>query len=242
LNRLKLALASLFIAAEVGIYAAFNTYAALELPDPIYLKYSGVLFCVLFAGAFAALTRTVDSFLVFLALIFTAVSDLFILVLGANYEVGLATFIVAQTLYFVRLYFKRRKKLWVSLVARVTVFAILALTLSLLFGADLLITECCLYIVMLVANLVDALIICRRGKACAAFAIGLFLFLCCDICVGLHNFGNVLGIVLPQAVLRFAADGMWAFYLPSQVIIVLTAYFGLNFGSEVKNEKTNKTV
>ena len=45
------------------------------------------------------------------------------------------------------------------------------------------------------------------------FAIGLLLFTCCDICVGAWNLGLLPG---------FTRIGMWLFYLPSQVLIVLS--------------------
>ena len=50
------------------------------------------------------------------------------------------------------------------------------------------------------------------------FFAGLCLFLCCDICVGLHNMPSVLPDWLQSA----ARIGMWTFYLPSQVMIVLS--------------------
>ena len=57
-----------------------------------------------------------------------------------------------------------------------------------------------------------------RGAHWRAFALGLTLFAGCDICVGLFN-------VLPAASpLYFPASiGMWLFYLPSQVLIALSA-------------------
>ena len=54
-----------------------------------------------------------------------------------------------------------------------------------------------------------------RTKRAVRFAVGLGLFFLCDLCVGLHN--------LPQNALSgFASLAMWAFYLPGQVLIVLS--------------------
>ena len=39
----------------------------------------------------------------------------------------------------------------------------------------------------------------------------------CDVCVGLHNLAG-----LPVPLSAFAQVGMWLFYLPSQVLIVLS--------------------
>lgn len=239
-NKLKIIVAALYVAAEIAIYALFNAFAALNLPDHIYLKYSGVILCVIASCIFFVLVRGADSAIVFTALVFTAVSDWFILVTGTNYEVGLATFIAAQSAYFVRLHLKGIKGTLISLAVRLVLSIALAVTFSALFGADLLISECCAYIVMLACNLAESLALCRYGAQNIAFAAGLFLFLCCDICVGLFNFGSVIGITLPAAVQSFAADGMWAFYLPSQVIITLTSACG-GLG-EKSDEKTIQTV
>ena len=89
-----------FIAAEAVIYAVFNVMAGLDMPDPIYLKYAGILLCVAVLVAvmfFRDTTR--DNAIMLAALFFTAVSDLFILVLGKYYEIGLLTFIIVQALY-----------------------------------------------------------------------------------------------------------------------------------------------
>ena len=57
-----------------------------------------------------------------------------------------------------------------------------------------------------------------RGKRGRTFALGLTLFVGCDACVGLYN-------VLPLASPLYptASVGMWFFYLPSQVLIALSA-------------------
>ena len=49
---------------------------------------------------------------------------------------------------------------------------------------------------------------------------GLTLFIGCDVCVGAFNAAPGL---LPDGLCRFAAVGMWLFYLPSQVLISLSA-------------------
>lgn len=56
------------------------------------------------------------------------------------------------------------------------------------------------------------------GKVRPIFAVGLILFICCDICVGLWN----LYPPPPRLLREFAQVGMWFFYLPSQVLIVLS--------------------
>lgn len=53
---------------------------------------------------------------------------------------------------------------------------------------------------------------------------GFFLFLCCDLCVLFYNTSALFSIPFPMFsfAYRFVAFGMWFFYLPSQVLIVLS--------------------
>lgn len=228
-----------FIAVEAVIYAVFNVMAGLDMPDPIYLKYSGVLLCVAVLVAvmfFRDTTR--DNAIMLAALFFTAVSDLFILVLGKYYEIGLVTFIIVQSLYLYRLYSDRLKKIYITLSVRLGVMVALIITFAVLNMLNLLIAECAIYITMLSANVVDAFIICKKSVNNLLFAIGLILFLGCDICVGLHNFGTVLNVALPIWLTKTVSVAMWAFYLPSQVLITLSVNRGgLRLMQSVKGEE-----
>lgn len=219
----------LFIAIETVIYVVFNVLAAVGAPDPIYLKYAGVLLClaVLFAMIFMPDTSR-DNPVMLAALFFTAISDLFILVLDKYYEIGLVTFIIVQSIYLYRLYADRLKKIYISLAVRLAVMAAIIITFAAMGKLNLLVAECAIYITMLVANVVDAFIICKKGVRNLIFAIGLLLFLGCDICVGLDNFGSVLNVAMPSGLVAFASFAIWAFYLPSQVLITLSVKGGLN--------------
>lgn len=210
----------IFIAVEAVIYITFNVMAAAGAPDPVYLKYSGVLLCLAVSVINVFLYgRKADAVTLSCALLFTAVSDLFILVLDDYYEIGLVTFITVQSIYFYRLYAGRIKKIFISLAVRLCVSAAIIIVFAATDKLNLLVAECAVYITMLVANVADAFIICKKGKKNILFAVGLSLFLGCDVCVGLHNFGTVLNVALPMWLVAFASYAMWAFYLPSQVLI-----------------------
>ena len=58
----------------------------------------------------------------------------------------------------------------------------------------------------------------QNGRRRRVFAAGLTLFVGCDLCVGLFN-------TLPESAPLYPAVsvGMWFFYLPSQVLITLSA-------------------
>lgn len=228
-----------FIAVETVIYVIFNVLAAVGSPDPIYLKYAGVLLCLAVLIAVLIMPGSDrDNAVMVAALFFTAISDLFILVLDKYYEIGLVTFIIVQSLYVYRLYADRLKKIYITLCVRLTVMVALIVAFAVMGMLNLLIAECAIYITMLVGNVVDAFIICKKSVKNLLFAIGLTLFLGCDICVGLDNGVDILGLNMPQTVLNAVRFAIWAFYLPSQVLITLSANnVGLRLMQRVKGEE-----
>ena len=200
-----------FFAVEGAVYLAFLTLdltGRSEISVPV--KYGGILLCLLFALACAL--RGGDR-LVPLALAFTAGADWFLLVRNDNYAVGIALFLCVQTVYYLRL---RRNgvpgayplRTGLALGAGLALYALrLASPLNLLAG---------LYFSQLLSNTLLAWT--KKGGRWRIFAVGLTLFVGCDLCVGLFNTLSA-GHPLYPAV----SVGMWLFYLPSQVLITLSA-------------------
>lgn len=209
---------AVFILVQTVIYIVYNVLSARQPKDPIEIKYAGILLCLAVSAVMIFFNRDSDSVIVTAAMLFTAISDLFILVLDDYFKIGLATFIVAHSLYFYRLYHGRAKRIWISLAVRAVVAAVLIGTVCGIFGADLMIAEAGIYLVLLVGNCVEALIMCNRGLKNILFSIGLLLFLGCDICVGLKH-GSMVGVELSEKVYNFVVYMIWVFYLPSQVLI-----------------------
>ena len=231
-----------FIAAEAAIFIAFNIIVANQPDDPVYLKYAGVLLCLAFAAAMIYFYGK-DAVVLSCALVFTAISDYFILVIDTYYEIGVTTFFVAQAIYLYRLYADRLNNfitlgklkirvIYITLAARAVIAAAIIIVLAVTSSINYLLIIIPIYFVMLVANCVDAFIICRRGWKNALFAVGLLLFVCCDICVGLHN-AQMLDLDLPRGLLLFVQYAIWVFYLPSQVLIASSASKG---GLKVKGK------
>ena len=79
------------------------------------------------------------------------------------------------------------------------------------------------YACMLVGNAVESFSLVGRGKNFKIFAIGLCLFVCCDACVGIYNVGSVLNVGLPEILVEKSVLAAWVFYLPSQIMISLSA-------------------
>lgn len=100
-------------------------------------------------------------------------------------------------------------------------------------GELLYLSPALLYFLNLCLNAVEAYTLSRPSreswhseavteKVRPIFAVGLILFICCDICVGLWN----LYPPLPPLLREFVRVGIWFFYLPSQVLIVLSQETG----------------
>ena len=210
-KRAPSSLTATFLSVEVVIYAAFLLLDLMERGEQtISIKYAGVALCLGYALLCAS--RGGDR-LVPMALALTAGADWFLLVRNDHYAVGIALFLCVQAVYYIRL---RRMgagaayplRAGLALAAGLGLYALhMASPVNLLAG---------LYFSQLLSNTVLA----WRGKGLPhrIFAAGLTLFVGCDVCVGLFN-------ALPAASpLHPAVDlGMWFFYLPSQVLIALSA-------------------
>ena len=199
-----------FLAAEGCCYAAF---AVLDLAGrgglTIPVKYGGILLCLAFAALCAL--RGGDR-LVPAALALTACADWFLLVRNDHYAAGVALFLCVQTVYLVRLRRNRagsacRLRSGLALGAGLAMYALdMASPLNLLAA---------LYYSQLLSNTALAWSLGRKQRR---FALGLTLFVGCDTCVGLFN-------TLPAASPLYPAVSVavWLFYLPSQVLIALSA-------------------
>lgn len=204
-------LIAVFAAAEGLLYLVFLVWDITgRSGDTLWLKYAGILLCFAFA-LFCALRG--GSRLVAPALLFTAGADWFLLVRGDHLILGVVLFLCVQFLYALRLHRAggSRKFLWLrpalAVVFTLAPFLIpgMAAPLNLL---------AMFYFSQLLSNTLLAWTL----PAMRIFALGLTLFVGCDICVGLFN-------ILPAAAPLFCAVsvGMWFFYLPSQVLIALSA-------------------
>ena len=200
-----------FLAAEGIIYAAFLTLDLTGRGDAaVPVKYGGILLCLLFA---LACVLWGGDRLVPLALTLTAGADWFLLVRNDRYNLGIALFLCVQTVYYLRLRGHGTSAAWplragLALTAGLGLYVLrLASPLNLLAA---------LYFSQLLSNTVLAWT--QRGRRWRIFAVGLTLFVGCDLCVGLFN-------TLPASSPLYPAVsvGMWLFYLPSQVLIALSA-------------------
>ena len=221
---------STFVLIESIIYIIFQVYDFAYNENLIYLKYAGILTCLAFA-AVGIFFYGKDGIVVTVALVFTAISDLFILVFAKHFEVGVCTFIAAQAVHFVRIYLINGNKPWISLAVRLIV---VAAGLALFGGLGLLnsavVVLAIIYFPQVLINTIESGFLIKIDKKYILLFVGLLLFTICDICVGIYDMnginGNVddatLGISISEGLRNFVRYAIWTVYLPAQVLIVLS--------------------
>ena len=189
-----------FISLQIFIYLSFILMDIFNI-DSTYIKYLGIILCFVYA-----LLNKKKHFVA--SMFFTLIADFFLLVLNDHYELGVMSFVVVQLIYFYYLgnydvgYFK------MFLLIRGFAAIALSVILMILDCLSLLNVLVMIYFSNLLFNTLQSYLI--KNKI---LTIGLVLFVCCDICVGLHNINVAYSL---------ATFLMWAFYLPSQVLIVLS--------------------
>lgn len=175
------------------------------------------------------------------ALFFTLVSDLIILFLDSGlYLYGMISFLAAQQLYGIRLT-RLRKNRPVSEEHKLSGFLPLRLGFQLLLtmvlcfvlsfsgvAADVLIFVTILYFTSLIFNAVRSVrlaFLLPKDHRIVMFAFGLFLFLLCDINVGIFNLTDFIPLSGKGFHLLYSISAllMWTFYAPSQVLIALSS-------------------
>ncbi len=254
----RLSIPAIFITVQAVLYAGF---LALDLTNKgigtsVTLKYSIILLCFCYALMSASKSTF---YLMQTALLFTAISDLFILVLD-YYFYGVLTFIVVQELYSLRLLILlsggreldgaiggrgRRitaaflKRSLLQLLAALAVCLILSLTGVMLEG---LLIVSIFYFICILTNVITAfsLVKHRPGtKGNLIYAIGMLLFLLCDINVGLFNLSGFIPMQEEVYAILYSASSilMWTFYAPAQVLIAISSRYekGRDFDISDKN-------
>ncbi len=237
----KIIYLSLFLALELFIYVSFmiDDWVKSILNNNSLIKYESIILINIFSitsfvleilkdrkDGYSKQSR-LDSIFVVIALIFTFVSDTFLLYLGKYFELGVSTFIVVQIMYFLRLIYSTnftKNRIYVSIGIRVISFIICLIIMPFIDMFNYLNIVTIFYFINLVMNFIDSMIstiILRHDKTrfitSLIFTIGLLLFIGCDINVGLSNLIGKGGRLI------------WSFYLPSQILIVLSMSKIYNF-------------
>lgn len=209
-----------YIFLEVGLLCFDLTCKPFELGCIVNCaRYLSVLAGAIVAGYFFCRRRSVgrcgDEDFIAIGLGVTALADLFLTLVGTPscYTPGIALFCVVQMLYH-----RYLGPDAVGLALRLGLFAAMAAVLAMLRLAQVETVLGALDLVLLLANVVQAWMASNSRQdepVPVLFKLGITLFFCCDVSLGVQYLG-------PVAVQPVAASMVWNFYVPSQVLITLS--------------------
>lgn len=221
LSKFRPQITFLFLAVELILYILILTTGGNIL---VASSYAAILLCFLYA-----LLHWQDSNrFIIVSLACTVMADFFLVVCSPIQQLwGMRFFLVTQTLYAVMLHLSAgNKKL---LIARGFVILLaLAVTFAVLQEkADALAVISLCYYANLILNIITAFTIFSTSRL---FPIALVLFALCDTIIGLQVASNAY-LPLSENSLLYRIIFMdfnlsWFFYLPSQVMIALSAKKG----------------
>ena len=186
-----------FVGLEAALYLLFLALDAFSTGGGDGVKYLTIVVCLL-AAVWSA--RHGGSCLMAWAM------------LDRWYGMGIALFCVVQGLYLARIRRACGHTLW---VLRAGLVAAAWPLLNALGMGTVLNLLAALYFVNFLVNAFQSLTL----RSERLFAAGLWLFLLCDVCVGLRNQPSLL-----PGLAGAAQAGMWLFYLPGQVLLVLSGF------------------
>jgi len=247
---------SLFLVFEVILYVSFLIMDIVGGGSTAadILKYISIICCGLISFyLYFFVQRNAVRLYICVAMFFTVTADFFLL-FTENLVPGLISFSVVQSVYLVLLNkvanrtpkvgrLENRGKIGRGLYKRNGLILLLRVLAAALAGAflktvdsdnALLLTLVVFYALSFISNIIFAAGICfgrRHGEdelRVGVFLAALILFALCDINVLLYNAKAFVAIDSEwfNAYLKFAGTAMWLFYLPSQVMIVLSVRHG----------------
>lgn len=227
-----------FVLLEAVIYVLF-LYQDFHGNDAVLstgLKFSGILICFLFllsAYIFRSRQERGSEFLLMvIALAFTVCADICLL-LTNHFEFGVFFFLLVQFLYLFRLKKSIASVLWIVLLRLLTASILILLVKMAGLAVDGLLVLSIFYFLNILHNTGMSMKAARNNRigkddskiTAELFMAGMILFLLCDINVGIFNIGGYIAAyhVILSTLIDFSSSAMWLFYLPSQVLIVISA-------------------
>lgn len=217
-NKIFKCFLSVFIVAELVLSVLIHK------ASPAYLySYISIVLAVMFC--LTAYEPTPRWALTQIALVFTLCADLFLVVLGSHLTLAMCFFSVTQLSYASRIaLLQEKKERRAHLITRASavLFALALTAIVLGKNTDALALVSLFYFANLIINAIFATV---KIKKEPLFAIGLWLFVLCDIFVGFGMLGSYLPLA-KNPVLDFLASPpinmAWVFYLPSQVLLSIS--------------------
>jgi len=208
----------LYIGLMTGIAVLYVAFLSLDIfiltsrsNLSLQLKYAAMVLCFLLAlSLYGQSSNKKDSKFVVIALIFTLIADIFLLF--TNYDfAGVFFFCLVQLTYL-----KRYNSRFFAFGLALTPIALLVYFLT---SISALFIIAGLYAALILSCFVSTFhtLLPEFNRKCVRW--GMVLFILCDIHVALFN-------RIPRNIAYFqvAAVAMWLFYLPSQLLLALSAH------------------
>lgn len=215
-----------FLAVEAVLFCVFVSMDIMGVPNSNYVKVAAMVL----VGAFGLMAgKEKDNRIVTAALFFTVVADV-CLEIFREYFLGVPIFAIVQVCYATRFSFLSGKPLVGEILKRTVPAVILGGLVA--YFVDPKIGLTVFYAWCFGVNFVHGfeLQILKPSKRHLIFCIGLTLFACCDLCVGITNLAPSF---MTEQMIRNAGVATWIFYLPSQILILSTTN-ALKFRDESK--------
>ena len=209
----------LFLIVELILYSLILTTGGNML---VWSSYISIIVCFLYA----VIHIKKSNLCIVLGLLFTVFADFCLVVCNPIQRLwGMVFFMLAQISYAILLHRQNSHK--VLLIVRVALTILIELVALMILGenTDVLALVSMAYYVNLIMNLICAFCQFRTNKL---LAIGFLCFLLCDTVIGLQvAAGAYLPIAEGSAIYKLIFMDFnlaWFFYLPSQIMIALTAH------------------
>lgn len=225
---IELLLYSIFMMGDISGHPSSDTVTM--------LKFLCIILCNIFALVCAVEFKQRDNYILLGALFFTGISDYFLL-FTEKFTFGMITFCVVQMLYLLRIWFleesRQGRRVLGRMFANILLWAVILLTLyKLKVTVNLLLTVSVFYFISILQNVITGIknTVRKPDWKNLIFAAGMFLFILCDINVGIYNMNGFIAIenAAFQKLYNFSEVAMWMFYLPAQVCIAVSGKVGQN--------------
>jgi|GEM_PF-2199393 len=211
------------------LFLIIQLSAAILLQFPVIPPYISFIFILAnFIFALLVFVPSKNDILVIVALFFTILSDLFLILIPTQFEIGLVFFNVVQICYAIRVsrIYQSKIRLIFSIVARfffsitISIIAIVLLPSEL----HLVVILTAVYFSSLLINCVSSFTNFPRARM---FAFGFLLFICCDFFVGI-SFALIntdLDLNMFSFVNSTRINYAWIFYPFSQILLAATVIY-----------------
>ena len=215
-----------FFLLEIILYLLI-VFIDSNLPTNV-ISYVSIILCLGYGIYILFIKKDILSILMVSGLFFTAISDLFLVYLNPmlniiNQSIAMTTFSLTQISYAIILIIscKCRKELIANIITRVCLFIVLEIVAIIILkeNYNYLILISLFYFANLVTNIIFAFI---QKDNNLLFALGLLLFIGCDLVIGLQELCTIMSIPETSPLYKIVFTSLnvsWLFYLPSQVML-----------------------